>query len=61
MLGMPEQLTLADLRQQLDVPEIPTGLVQPALKTIVEALISLERRVHSLEQARQEDNRAFGR
>ncbi|CQD07398.1 hypothetical protein BN000_01477 [Mycobacterium europaeum] len=57
---MAEDLTLADIRRHLDEPAIDAGLVQPALKTIVDALIALERRVHRLEQGRDDDRRVAG-
>lgn len=60
VLGMADELTLADLRQRLNVPAIEAGLVHSALKTIVEALISLERRVDRLERGRDDDRRVAG-
>jgi hypothetical protein len=60
LLGMPEELTLAELRQKLDVPATTPGLVQSALKTIVDALISLDRRVSRLEKESGDDRRIPG-
>lgn len=57
---MPEDLTLTELGQRLDVPAIDAGLVHPALNTIVDTLIDLERRVRRLEQGREEDRRVPG-
>jgi hypothetical protein len=55
---MAEKLTLAELRQQLDAPAITPDLIQSGLKTIVDALDSLEQRVSRLERGRDDDRRA---